>query len=89
VLLGTGSSSDYSRWSSTEFDAAVADAVSAPTASAARTAYDRAEAIVQRDVPTIPVASSSQWTLVRPGLLGAGENGLGILRLAGLAWGGG
>lgn len=87
VLLGSGSSSNYSRWRSSEFDAAVADAVSAPDPAGARAAYDRAEAIVQRDVPAIPVASSSQWTLVRHGLLGAGENGLGILRLAGLAWG--
>lgn len=87
VLLGSGSSSNYSRWSSSEFDTAVADAVSATDPASARAAYDRAETIVQRDVPTIPVASSSQWTLVRPGLLGAGENGLGILRLAGLAWG--
>jgi hypothetical protein len=26
------------------------------------------------------------WALSREGLLGAGQNGMGILRMAGLAW---
>jgi hypothetical protein len=37
-------------------------------------------------VPVIPLAYGTGWALSRDGLLGAGENGLGILRIAGLAW---
>ena len=48
--------------------------------------YDRAESIVQRDVPVIPVSYGAGWALWRDGLLGAAENGLGIIRMAGLAW---
>jgi ABC-type oligopeptide transport system substrate-binding subunit len=70
VLLGTGASNNYGRWSSSAFDAAIEEALSAADPAAASAAYDRAETIV-RD---------------RTGLLGAGQNGLGIVRLAGLAW---
>jgi len=86
VLLGSGQSSNYSRWSSTEFDSAIGDALAAPDAAAARVAYARAERVVQRDVPVIPASYGTGWALARDGLLGARENGLGILRLAGLAW---
>ena len=41
---------------------------------------------VQRDVPVIPVSYGPGWALSRTSLLGAGQNGLGFLRLAGLAW---
>jgi hypothetical protein len=34
----------------------------------------------------IPVAYDTGWALSRTGLLGAGQNGLGFLRLAGTAW---
>ena len=44
------------------------------------------EQVVQRDAPVIPVTYSSGWALARDGLLGAGQNGLGNLRMAGLAW---
>ena len=86
VLLGTGSVNNYGGWSSPEFDAAIADAHAAIDPAAAGAAYDRAEDIVQRDAPVIPVSYGSGWALARTGLLGAGENGLGSLRLAGMAW---
>ena len=35
---------------------------------------------------SIPIANGDGWALSRDGLLGAGQNGLGILRIAGLAW---
>jgi hypothetical protein len=35
----------------------------------------------------IPMSYGNGWALSRTGLLGAAENGLGGLRLAGLAWG--
>lgn len=86
VLLSTGASNNYGRWSSAEFDVAITAAGSSADETTASAAYDRAEAIVQRDVPVIPIAYGTGWALARTGLLGAGQNGLGILRLAGLAW---
>ena len=86
LLLGTGSTNDYGRWSSPGFDAAIARAAAATDPAAARAAYDEAEGIVQHDAPVIPVSYEAGYALARDGLLGAGESGLGILRLAGLAW---
>ncbi len=86
LLLGTGSTNDYGRWSSSEFDAAIARAGAATDAATIRAAYDDAETIVQRDAPVVPVSYESGWSLARDGLLGASESGLGILRLAGLSW---
>jgi oligopeptide transport system substrate-binding protein len=88
VLLRTGSSNNYGRWSSAEFDAAIAAAGAATDEAEASAAYDRAEDIVQRDAPVIPVTYSGGWALSREGLLGAGQNGLGSLRFAGLDWAG-
>jgi ABC-type transport system substrate-binding protein len=86
VLLGTGSTNNYGRWSSPEFDAAIAEARAATDPAAATAAYDRAEAIVKRDAPVVPVSYGTGWALSRDGLLGAGQNGLGSLRFAGLDW---
>jgi ABC-type transport system substrate-binding protein len=86
VLLNTGSSSNYGGWSSPEFDAAITEAGSASSAVAASAAYDRAETIVGDQVPVVPVAYGPGWALSRTGLLGATQNGLGIVRMAGLAW---
>ena len=86
VLLGSDSVNNYGRWRSDEFDAAITDAVSTTDQDDARAAFDRAEAIVQRDVPVIPLSYGTGWALARDGLVGAGQNGLGSMRLAGLAW---
>jgi oligopeptide transport system substrate-binding protein len=86
VLLGTGSASNYGRWSSQAFDGATGDALSTRDPAAAQAAFQRALGIVQADVPAVPLAIGSEWALSRTGLLGAGENGLGLLRAAGLAW---
>ena len=86
VLLGTGASNNYGHWSSPTFDAAIAEAVSATDPAVASAAYDRAEAIVRDQVPVVPLAYGPGWALSRTGLLGAGQNGLGIVRMAGLAW---
>ena len=89
VLLGTGSSNDYARWSSSEFDGAIADALASRDAATATAAYARALGVVRDEVPAIPLAYGSAWALSRSGLLGARENGLGLLRIAGMAWGAG
>jgi ABC-type transport system substrate-binding protein len=86
LLLSTGSSNDYGKWSSPEFDAAIAAAGAATDPAAVRSAYDTAETIVQNDAPVVPVSYEAGYALARDGLLGATESGLGILRLAGLAW---
>lgn len=86
VLLEQGSTNDYGHWASDEFDAAIADAAKAGDVAATTAAYDRAETIVQRDVPVVPVSYGTGWALSRDRLLGAGQNGLGIIRMAGLAW---
>jgi oligopeptide transport system substrate-binding protein len=86
VLLASDSTNDYGSWSSPEFDAAIAAAAASGDATAAAAAYDEAEAVVQRDVPVVPVAYGTGWALSRTGLLGAGQGGLGIMRMAGLAW---
>jgi ABC-type oligopeptide transport system substrate-binding subunit len=51
-----------------------------------RAAYDQAEAIVRDEAPVVPAAYSTSYALSRTGLLGAQTNGLGILRIAGMAW---
>jgi len=86
VLLGTGSSSNPGRWSSPAFDQAVSDALATRDPATAQAAFERALAVVQSDVPAVPLAYSDAWALSRTGLLGAGENGLGYKRFASLAW---
>jgi oligopeptide transport system substrate-binding protein len=86
VLLGSGSTNNYGDWSSPAFDAAIAEAAAATDPADASAAYDRAEDIVQRDVPVIPMSYGTGWALSRDGFLGAGQNGLGSVRFAGLAW---
>lgn len=87
VLLGTGSTANQGAWSSSAFDAAIADATAAASTADATAAYTRAMALVGEDVPVVPVAYGTSFSLVRAGLLGASQTGTGILRLAGLAWG--
>ena len=62
------------------------EATSASDATEASAAYDRAERVVRDEVPVVPLVYGPGWALSRDGLLGAGQNGLGIVRMAGLAW---
>ena len=87
VLLGGGQSNNYGKWDSPEFDQALADAGTATDATGVQAAYERAQEIVQRDVPVVPASYGTGWALARTGLLGAAQNGLGVPRFAGLAWG--
>jgi oligopeptide transport system substrate-binding protein len=86
VLLQTGASNNYGRWSSGAFDTAIAEAGSATDPDVASEAYDEAERIVRDEVPVVPVVYTAGWALSRTELLGATQNGLGIVRMAGLAW---
>lgn len=87
LLLHTGRTANYGRWSSAAFDAAIDDALAAADAAGARAGFDRAEAIVRDEAPVVPLSYSTGWALSADGLLGAGQNGLSIIRMAGLAWG--
>jgi oligopeptide transport system substrate-binding protein len=86
VLLESDSSENHGHWSSPAFDAAIADALSTRDAAAAEAAFERALAEIQREVPVVPLYVSTDWALSREGLLGAGSNGMGILRMAGMDW---
>ncbi len=86
VLLETGSTANQGGWSSAAFDAAISDATAAGDPATAEAAYARAMGIVRDEVPVVPVSYGTSFSLVRDGLLGASQSGLGILRLAGLAW---
>ena len=89
LLLGSGSSNNYGHWDSPAFDLAISQAGAADNAAdpgAIRAAYDQAELLIQRDAPVVPVAYGAGFALARQGLLGASDSGLGIVRLAGLAW---
>jgi oligopeptide transport system substrate-binding protein len=86
VLLGSGQSNNYGHWTSADFDKAIAEADAATDPALAGAAYDRAERVVQRDAPVVPLSYGPGWALSRTGLQGAAQNGMGILRLASLAW---
>ncbi len=64
------------------------EAVGTTDAATTRAGYDAAERILADEVPVVPVSYGTSAALAREGLLGATTNGLGILRLAGLAWAG-
>jgi oligopeptide transport system substrate-binding protein len=86
ILLSTGSSNNYGRWSNADFDKAIGDALATTDPAAAQASFDKAQAVIQDQAPVIPLSYDNEWKLSRTGLLGAQENGLGITRMAGLAW---
>jgi oligopeptide transport system substrate-binding protein len=86
LLLGSGRTNNYGRWSSAAFDAAIAAALEATDEGGVREAYDVAETIVRDEAPVIPLEYGTGFALAADGLLGARQNGLGVIRLAGLAW---
>ena len=89
VLLRTGSSNNYGRWSSSAFDATVDMALGSADPATTEAAWQRALELVRDEVPAVPLVTGDGWALSRDGLLGAGQNGLGLLRVAGMAWDGG
>jgi len=88
ILLGSDQPNNYGGWTSAAFDDAIARAVGTTDEVEARAGYDAAERILAEEVPVVPVSYGTSAALAREGLLGATTNGLGILRLAGLAWSG-
>ncbi|MFI5254459.1 MAG: peptide ABC transporter substrate-binding protein [Candidatus Limnocylindrales bacterium] len=86
LLLETGSTSNYGGWSDPAYDAALDTAAATSDPAAQTAAYDAAQALLQGEVPLVPVAYHDTWALSRTGLTGTGTSGMGILRFAGLAW---
>jgi len=86
LLLGTGKTNNFGRWSSNQFDAAVDQALAASNPVAVQQAFDQAQAIVLDQAPVIPVDYGAGYSLSNPRLLGAIPNGQGLIRYAGLAW---
>jgi oligopeptide transport system substrate-binding protein len=86
VLLESDSSDNYGHWASPAFDQAIADALGTRDPAQAQAAYERAQAEIQREVPVVPLYVGTESALARDGLLGAADNGLGILRIGGMAW---
>src|SRR5664279_3755917 len=86
LLLGSGTTNNFGRWSSTDFDAAVQGALAATDATAMQRSFDQAQAVVADQVPVIPVDYGAGYALAATGLLGASPNGQGLVRYAGLAW---
>ena len=86
VLLESDSSENRGGWASPAFDQAISDALATRDPSRARL---RSSVPSPRSATTCPPCrsySSTDWSLVREGLLGAGGNGMGIPRIAGMAW---
>jgi oligopeptide transport system substrate-binding protein len=86
LLLGTGSSSNFGRWSNEAFDQAIEAAGRSVVPADQAVQYDRAQSIVRDEAPIVPVGYGSSWALSRKGLLGAVDPGLGLIRFAGLSW---
>ncbi len=86
LLLGTGKTNNFGRWTSADFDAAIGQALSAGDQASVQQAFDRAQAVVQDQAPVIPVDYGAGFSLAAPKLLGALPNGQGLMRFAGLAW---
>ena len=86
VLLESDSTENKGGWVSPAFDQAIAEALATRDPAQAEAAFERALAEIQDEVPVVPLYVSTDWSLSRDGLLGAGGNGMGILRMAGMAW---
>jgi oligopeptide transport system substrate-binding protein len=86
LLLGSGQTNNFGRWSNSTFDFAISTALSATDVTAMQQAFDKAQSIVQDQAPVIPVDYGAGYALAAPGLLGAMPNSQGLVRYAGLAW---
>ena len=86
LLLETGSTNNYGRWSEPRYDAALDAAAATGDPAEQQARYADAQAIVRDEAPAIAVAYRAGWALARTGLEGTAVSGTGILRFAGLDW---
>jgi oligopeptide transport system substrate-binding protein len=86
LLLGTGKTNNFGRWSNPTFDSDVSAALAATDPASMQKSFDAAEGVVADQAPVIPVDNGGGYSLARAGLLGALPNGQGLVRYAGMAW---
>jgi oligopeptide transport system substrate-binding protein len=86
LLLETGSSSNEGAWSNAEYDALIAQAAATSDLTEQQALYTKAQDILAREAPAVPLTYGESWALAKDGLLGATAAGVGIIRIAGLAW---
>jgi oligopeptide transport system substrate-binding protein len=86
LLLESGSNSNDGGWSNAEYDALIEQAAATDDAAEQQLLYSQAQDILAREAPVVPLAYGESWALAREGLLGADVAGVGIIRIAGLAW---
>ena len=86
LLLESGSSSNDGQWSNAEYDALLGQAAATADLAEQADIYAQAQEILEVEAPVVPLAYGESWALSREGLLGAAENGVGIIRIAGLDW---
>ena len=86
LLLGSGQTNNFAKWSNSDFDAAISSALAATDSTAMQTAFDKAQAVVLDQAPVIPVDYGAGYALAAKGLLGALPNSQGLVRYAGMAW---
>jgi oligopeptide transport system substrate-binding protein len=86
LLLGSGQTNNFAKWTNSDFDAAIASALAATDAAAMQAAFDKAQSVVLDQSPVIPVDYGAGYALAAKGLLGALPNSQGLVRYAGLSW---
>jgi ABC-type oligopeptide transport system substrate-binding subunit len=87
LLLGSGQTNNFAKWSNPDFDSAISSALAASDAASMQKAFDKAQSIVLDQAPVIPVDYGAGYALAAKGLLGALPNSQGLVRYAGLSWG--
>lgn len=86
LLLETGSTSNQGGWSNADYDALLEQAAATDDLEEQAALYAQAQDILEVEAPVVPITYGETWSLARQGLLGATESGVGIVRIAGLAW---
>jgi oligopeptide transport system substrate-binding protein len=86
LLLETGSTSNEGGWSNADYDALLEQAAATDDLQEQQALYAQAQEILEVEAPVVPVTYGETWVMAREGLLGATQSGVGIIRIAGLAW---
>ena len=86
LLLESGSTSNLGGWSNADYDALIGQAAATADPDQQAVFYGQAQDILVEQVPVIPVAYADSWALSAPGLEGALQSGVGLIRFAGLDW---
>ncbi|MBM4017982.1 MAG: peptide ABC transporter substrate-binding protein [Planctomycetes bacterium] len=87
-MFVTGGGNNDTGWSDAEYDACIAGAARTTDPAARERAFQRAEAILLRDVPIVPLYFYTTTMLARPGLEGFVPNLMNRVDFALLRWAG-